>query len=183
MTYWILTDKCTVIARSTVKSLEDYELRDPAIISQPECFTAKILDRNQISKEFTEPFVMVDDECELDPKEEAEIYTSPEADDFTPKLYDEYLLDQVSLPVDGDLLRGEVIRRTRDPNGRPIGTRNTNPILDMARTCILKLTLRAIPSRSLMRSLIIKRIAQLLILVRLLKTGPISPKGGSSLSG
>jgi hypothetical protein len=130
MTYWILTDKNTVIARSSVKSLEDYECRDPAIISQQERFTAKILDRHQISPGLTEPFVMVDDKYELGPDEEAGVYTTPEADDFTPKSYDEYLLAQVSLPIDGDLLRGEVIRRTRDPNGRPIGTRNTNPILD-----------------------------------------------------
>lgn len=36
MTYWILTVKCTIIARSSVKPLDDHELRDPIIISQQE---------------------------------------------------------------------------------------------------------------------------------------------------
>jgi hypothetical protein len=130
MTYWVLTEKCTIIARSSIKSLEDYELRDPMIISQQESFTNRILDRSNISKEFMEPFVTVEDKYELEPEEEMEVYTTPDADEFTPESYDEYLLAQVSLPVGEDLLRGSVIRRTRDHNGRPIGTRNVNPILD-----------------------------------------------------
>jgi hypothetical protein len=53
-----------------------------------------------------------------------------EADDYTPEAYDEYLSAQVVLPRGDDLLRGEVIRRHRDSNGRPIGKQNLHPILD-----------------------------------------------------
>jgi len=34
------------------------------------------------------------------------------------------------LPVVDTVQRGEVIRRQRDHNGRPVGLRNSNPILD-----------------------------------------------------
>jgi hypothetical protein len=82
---------------------------------------------------FTNPWIVVDDKDpgeEFDLEWEQEAYTTPEADSFTPESYDEYLLAQVSLPVGGEFKRGEVIRRKRDHNGRPIGVRNTNPMLD-----------------------------------------------------
>lgn len=51
-------------------------------------------------------------------------------DEYTPESYDEYLLAQVSLPVGEKIMRGEIIRRKQDQNGRPVGVRNANPILD-----------------------------------------------------
>ena len=72
----------------------------------------------------------MDDKFELDPEDEAEIYSTPEADEFTPESYDEYLSAQVVLPVGEELKRGEVVRRRRDQNGCPVGIRNSNPILD-----------------------------------------------------
>jgi hypothetical protein len=131
MTYWILTDKCTVIARSSIVHLQDYEHRDPLILSQQEQFTAQLRERKRLSGLSADtPFVSVDDkEEELTPDESAQIYTSPEMDDYTPESYDEYLSAMVTLPVGDQNLRGEVIRRRRDHNGRPIGVRNSNPIL------------------------------------------------------
>jgi hypothetical protein len=77
------------------------------------------------------PFVSVDDkEEELTPEENEQLYTAPEMDNFTPESYDEYLSALVTLPVGDQNLRGEVIRRRRDHNGRPIGVRNHNPIMD-----------------------------------------------------
>jgi hypothetical protein len=51
-------------------------------------------------------------------------------DDFTPESYDEYLTAQVMLPVGGELSKGQVIKHRRDHNGRPIGLRHANPLLD-----------------------------------------------------
>mmetsp|Transcript_8647 Transcript_8647/g.12593 ORF Transcript_8647/g.12593 Transcript_8647/m.12593 type:complete len:946 (-) Transcript_8647:1039-3876(-) len=130
MTYWILTLNCTVIARSSVKSLQDFEKRDPVIISQQEAFMRSIFERKKLSSEFESPWITVDDKFEFDPDEEAEIYSTPEADEFTPESYDEYLSAQLVLPVGEELRRGEVVRRRRDQNGRPVGIRNSNPILD-----------------------------------------------------
>jgi len=53
-----------------------------------------------------------------------------EADDYTLEVCDKYLSAQVVLPRGGLRTRGEVVRRKRDADGRPIGKRNLNPILD-----------------------------------------------------
>jgi hypothetical protein len=131
MTYWILTAKCTIIARSSVKQLQDYEKRDPLIIAQQERFTVHLPEnRRRLTKsDGDSPFESVDLE-ELPLEEEAQVYTTPEMDEYTPDSYDEYLSALVTFPVGDQNLRGEVIRRRRDMNGRSIGVRHSNPILD-----------------------------------------------------
>jgi len=57
-------------------------------------------------------------------------YHMPEMDDFTPDSYDEYLTAQILLPVGGEMAKGQVTKHRRDHNGRPIGVRHSNPILD-----------------------------------------------------
>jgi hypothetical protein len=54
----------------------------------------------------------------------------PEADDFTPEAYDEYLTAELLLPNMGTVTEAKVVGRKRDKDGNPIGKRNTNPILD-----------------------------------------------------
>lgn len=44
--------------------------------------------------------------------------------------YDKYLVAQVLLPLGESMQMGEVIKRKRDHNGRPVGVRNPNPLLD-----------------------------------------------------
>lgn len=51
-------------------------------------------------------------------------------DDFTPEALDEYLSAELLLPHRGEMRKGRVISRRRDVQGNPIGTRDTNPILD-----------------------------------------------------
>jgi hypothetical protein len=134
MTYRILTQNCTIIARSSIKSLQDFKRRNPVIISQQEAFMQSIFERKKLSSEFESPWITVDNrEPDLTPEEEIEVYSTPEADDSTPESYDKYLSAQVILPVGNELRRGEVIRQRRDQNGRPIGIRNSNPILDTRR--------------------------------------------------
>jgi hypothetical protein len=124
MTYWILTDKNTVVARSSVTSLSQIEANDQSIKEQQESFMSKLLTRAQVSNDS----VSVDIFPELVDVEPD--YPSPEADNFTPDAYDEYLQAQVVLPIGGELYRGQVIRRKRDHEGRPVGVRNENPLLD-----------------------------------------------------
>ena len=133
MTYWILTEKCTIIARSSVKSLQAFEKLDAVIISQQEAFMRSIYEQKALSSDFSSPWITADDkepDDDVVPDWEAEAYTTPEADAFTPESYDEYLSAQVTLPVGGEVRRGQVVRRKRDHNGRPVGVRNSNPILD-----------------------------------------------------
>jgi hypothetical protein len=62
----------------------------------------------------------------FDPDEQA-----MEADDYTPEELDEYLTaDKVLLPHGGDNVRALVKERVKDDQGRPVGLRNSNPMLD-----------------------------------------------------
>jgi hypothetical protein len=55
---------------------------------------------------------------------------SADADEYTPESYDEYISAQVVLPVGGESKMATVVGRKHDKDGRPVGTRNSNPILD-----------------------------------------------------
>jgi hypothetical protein len=54
----------------------------------------------------------------------------PEADEWTPETFDQYLTDFVLLPVCGELVRAQVTGRKRSADGNPAGTAIANPILD-----------------------------------------------------
>ena len=54
----------------------------------------------------------------------------PEADDYTPEAYDQYLTAKVLLPHGGESARATVVARAKDADGVPIGRRNPNPLLD-----------------------------------------------------
>jgi hypothetical protein len=56
--------------------------------------------------------------------------TSVEADDYTAESYNEYLLAEILLPHDGDHVTARVRNRVKDKNGKPIGLRNANPLLN-----------------------------------------------------
>ena len=128
MTYWVLTDKRTIIARSSVAPLSDVDMRSPSIKEQFTRFNDKCFLQNARggpSPNGIEIFPEVIKEMDEDL-----IYNTQEADEFTPESFDEFLSAQVLLPVGGELRRGQVTRRLRDHNGKPIGTRNANPFLD-----------------------------------------------------
>ena len=65
----------------------------------------------------TEPF---NDETEL-----------ADANDFTPKEYDQLITAKVLLNQDEEKVVAEVVRRKRDHNGNPIGKRHENPLMDI----------------------------------------------------
>jgi hypothetical protein len=133
LTYWLLTDKCTVIVRSSVIHLRDYELSDPTILRQQDEYMRKIHERGHMSYDFEDPFIITESDhqfSEFMHEEENQVYSTPEMDDFTPETYDEYLVAQVLLPLGDSMQMGEVIRRKRDHNGRPMGIHNANPLLD-----------------------------------------------------
>ena len=56
--------------------------------------------------------------------------TALEADEHTPDTYDEFLTAEVLLPRGGEQYMGTVRRRVKDDDGRPVGKRASNPILD-----------------------------------------------------
>ena len=54
----------------------------------------------------------------------------PEADDYSPEAFDEYLKAEIKATRGDALLRGTVIGRKRDRDGLPTGRANPNPLLD-----------------------------------------------------
>jgi hypothetical protein len=165
---WLIIENFTVIACSSIIQLQEYENTDPAVIQQQEIFVHHVLERKRFSSEYEELFIVVEgdsDFADLTTGEEAEVYDLLEMDDFTPDTFDEYLSAQVLLPVGDTMHCGELIHHRRDHNGKLVGLQNANPMLDtrkyevlfpdgtwqliwlmqLPRTCIHKLILRAIP--------------------------------------
>lgn len=129
MTYWILTSKGTVIARSSVAHLTDAEQRDPVQVKDQEMFMTRLSELKSYDLTLTDS-VFIPSELSDDEGSVSDEYSTLEADDYTPDSYDEYLSAQVVLPRGDRMVKGEVVRCHRDSNGRPIGKRNINPILD-----------------------------------------------------
>jgi len=78
--------------------------------------------------EVPDDIFLPDDDIEFDPAEPDA--AMPEADEYTPEAYDEYLTAEVLLPNMGTVTKAKVIGRKRDSDGNPVGLRNPNPILD-----------------------------------------------------
>jgi len=142
MTFWVLPTTCKVLARSTVWSLTEDERNDPVIQAQMAELDASIREKigdsipnKDVDEELANLFPEVPSDIflpehddEFDPVEpEAAM---PEADDYTPEAYDEYLTAEVLLPNMGNMTRAKVTGRKRNADGDPVGVRNTNPILD-----------------------------------------------------
>jgi hypothetical protein len=69
-----------------------------------------------------------EDDAEYEPYEQDAVM--PEAHDYTPEAYDQYLTAEVLLPNMGNVTKGKVTARKRDADGNPIGQCHSNPILD-----------------------------------------------------
>jgi hypothetical protein len=129
MTYWLLTAKGTVIARSSVTHLSDLEQRNTDLIKEQELFMSKLCDLKHYESSLQDSiFVPSEVADESDGVEDN--YSTPEADEYTPDSFDEYLNAKVVLPIGDIKQRGELVRRHRDSKGQPIGKCNINPILD-----------------------------------------------------
>lgn len=132
MAYYILGASGRIITRKDVWALSQDDLATPDIVKQLETFdkSHEIILQNDAIEELELPdhdlFDEPDDEIEL-----AEPGAAPlEADDYTPEELDEYLTAEVMLPHGGEHVRGTIVGRAKNPDGIPIGQRNSNPMLD-----------------------------------------------------
>jgi hypothetical protein len=129
MTYWVLTAKGTIIARSSITHLSALKQRDPVQAKEQDQFSMKLCKLKKYDLNLQDsifiPSVITEDTNIVE-----EDYVTPEANQYTPDSFDEYLNAQVVLPKGDHMVQGEVVRRRRDSNGQPIGKRNLNPILD-----------------------------------------------------
>jgi hypothetical protein len=124
---------CKVLARSTTWSLTEDEKADPMVQAQMAELDISIRDKigDSIPDDSLDPelamllpnvpddvFLPEDDE-EHDPADLESVM--PEADDYTPESYNEYLTAAVLLPNMGTLTKAKVISRKRDADGNPVG--------------------------------------------------------------
>ena len=145
MSYWVLTNNCTVIARMTVQRVTSLEMQATHMKERTQAFDeamkARIKDSEHTILEGgkTQPYDWNDHLFDKDPDFAEEFYDVvsnnklKEADDaFTPDVYDTYLNMELAIPQ-GDSLEprlARVTKRLKDTNGLPIGLANENPILD-----------------------------------------------------
>ena len=143
MCYHVLTQRGTVVSRSTVQRVTNIEQTTTDVKRTFEEFDTVIHAKcgtttdNTYTGDKPNPSQWADLlESDPDFKEEfAKIYndpTIPEADDYTPEVMDDtYLNMEVAIPRhdEGPEL-ARVTKRLRDKDGLPIGTANDNPILD-----------------------------------------------------
>ena len=134
--HWLLTETCHPIAKSTVWTVPDEDMINPEKKLVRDAFDAKVKSRigEEDSNEVYDAQLpdygdLFDDDDFIEDPMEPEA-AMPEADDFTPDSYDNYLTAEVLLPRDGQLHSGTVRKRVTDADGNPVGKAHSNPLLD-----------------------------------------------------
>ena len=142
MCYHVLTQRRTVVSRSTVTRVTNLEQQTARVIDTFNKFDAAIALKLKSpvrgyegDKPNPEDWADLIDSDEDFRDEFNAIYSSDsvkEADDFTPDvLNDTYLGMELALPRDGEGPEfARVTKRLRDKDGLPIGTADDNPIMD-----------------------------------------------------
>ena len=142
MCYHILTQKGTVVSRSTVQRVTNLEQNTARVKDTFDKFDTNISNRlkapiRRYNGDKPNPEDWADlMEADIDFREEFNtIYNSDEvaeADNYTPDiLNDTYLGMELALPRDGEGPEfARVTKRLRDKDGLPIGTADDNPIID-----------------------------------------------------
>ena len=146
MTFWCLPGSCTPIARSSVTPLTADELAQNGIQQRIKDLDKLIQDKigDSVKKVILDtgtdeisvpPDNIFDgdspphqDPTEWDPVDPQ--FSKPEADEFTAEAYDTYIGAQVCVPIAGELTRGKVLKRKRDGDGNPTGSKHIHHVLD-----------------------------------------------------
>jgi hypothetical protein len=140
--YWILTAKCSIIARTIVRAVNSDELTADKFNNAALQLSNGIQERigenvkdmdavliegeiGVVPDDIFDDYEDNDDSTPLDKR-----FDCQEADNFTPEELDKYLLANVMLPRGYGLLKGQVARHKWGLDGNPIGTADRNPILD-----------------------------------------------------
>ena len=144
MSFWVLTDKCRVVSRTSVQRMTELERNKMNLLltgSRPLTRQSSSLSGTHVLEEGgkNDPYDWSNHPFGDDPdfqEEFNEVVSNPgiaDADDtFPPDTYDTYLQMELALPQ-GDSLEprlAKVTKRMKDANGIPIGTAHDNPLLD-----------------------------------------------------
>jgi len=139
MCFWLIPESCIPIACTSVSLLTEDEAASPAIQKHAEALDAAIdkkigdsIKAEDLSEELQDVFPLIPNDLNdfepFDPMDPDA--TMPEADEVTLEAFDKYLMAEVLLPHGGNVLKAKVVGRKRDADGKEIGTRASNPILD-----------------------------------------------------
>lgn len=136
--YWILPKSGIALARTTVEPVKTDELATSIFQEDLKELDASIhfnigdtditsdVPRHTSPKSYWDTY---DDEAiAQQPFDSAA--AMPQADDFTPDSFDDYIAAEVVIQKADGFFNATVIDRKRDSDGNPIGVRNANPILD-----------------------------------------------------
>ena len=146
MSYWLLTDKCKVISRTTVQKVTNLEMQEDVNKSRAQVFDQAIHEHINNSAHYVmdgsknEPKDWVTHLLDADDDFQDEfinVISHPEVkeadESFTLEILgNTYVNMELALPQ-GDTLEARyarVTKRLRDANGIPIGTAHDNPILN-----------------------------------------------------
>ena len=142
MCFHVLTQRGTVISRSTVQRVTNLEMSTSSVKDIFSQFDATIAAKckspergyvgDKPNPEDWADLLHTDEDFRTEFESVYNNNDIPEADDHTPEvLEDTYLNMELALPRDGEGPEfAKVTKRLRDANGIPIGTANDNPILD-----------------------------------------------------
>jgi hypothetical protein len=138
--FYILTEKCTIISRTTVINPSDDRKSTAEFQTEQRQLVDAISERigDHISDGDVDadgdpqpaPDLFEDDGDYMDETIVDPVFDKPEADEFTAETFDKYLTANVLLPRGDSQLKGKVVARARDSNNNPVGKANNNPILD-----------------------------------------------------
>ena len=146
MTYWILTEAGSVIARSTVQHITLSDMATDAIKTRVHTFdtnvTERLNDDNFVVNLPDHLFYLQDtdddphhandnDAIPLDGEYGDMIQAiKPDADDLELETFDKYVGAEFVVNINGEQTTAKVTKRARDNEGNPIGKQHANPLLD-----------------------------------------------------
>ena len=136
--YWVLPETGVPMARTTVQHVTELDLQMDEIKEKVNAFESKLRERlkddNHLIGEIDDAEnVSYVEDAEQQETEMMEV-NAPDLDalmdDHTPDSYDTLLNAELMLPHGDNMVRGRVVKRAKDNEGRPIGKRHDNPLLD-----------------------------------------------------
>jgi hypothetical protein len=145
MTYWILTESGTVIARSTVQHITISDMATDAMKTRVQTFdtnlTAHLADDNFAVHLPGHVFYLQDEDVDDIAASLAHIPTAAEygdmlqtekleADDTEFESFDKYIGAEFFVNDNGESVPAKVVKRARDDAGNPIGKHHSNPLMD-----------------------------------------------------
>jgi hypothetical protein len=132
-------DKCTVISCTTVvhpsenwKHTAVFAVEEQALLTTINAKISNGVDNKLglVGGDLSPSDIFEDND---DPNNETVVdlvFNKPETDVFTLEAYNKYLITSVLLSRGDTMTQGKVVAHARDPDNRPIGSSNSNPILD-----------------------------------------------------